>query len=106
MMRKLLERFHSSSTSGTATGTSQSLANGVDGGRVETGIHLPSLKERFSREFTNLYLRIADSARQQSNYAVARKYLQLTERAINEVRLHNQALTSISEVNILGMPDI
>ena len=86
-MRKLLERFHSSSTSAATTGASQSQGNGVDGGGVETGVHLPALKERFSREFTNLYLRIADSARQQSNYAVARKYLHLTERAISEVRV-------------------
>ena len=54
----------------------------VDGG----GINLPQLQERFSLEYTNLYMKIADTARQQSNYAVCHKYLQLTERAINEVR--------------------
>ncbi len=87
MMRKLLERFHSSSTSAATASTSHSQPDGVDGKGVETGVSLPALKERFSREFTNLYLRIADSARQQSNYAVARKYLHLTERAISEVRM-------------------
>ncbi len=75
MMRKVLERFHSS----PAAATSDSME--VGGG----GVDLPALQERFCREYTCLYLRIADSARLQCNYAVARKYLKLTEKAINEV---------------------
>ena len=55
----------------------------VDGGAVS----LPLLQERFSLEHTNLYMKIATIARQQSNYAVCRKYLGLTERAIKEVCL-------------------
>ena len=54
----------------------------VDGSQ---GVDLPTLQERFSREITTLYLRVADSARQQSNYAVATRYLKLTESAIKEV---------------------
>lgn len=53
----------------------------VDGGAVDLG----RLQERFSLEYTNLYIKIADVARQQSNYAVCCKYLGLTEKAINEV---------------------
>ena len=49
------------------------------------GVDLPTLQERFSREITTLYLRVADSACQQSNYAVATRYLKLTESAIKEV---------------------
>ena len=55
----------------------------VDGG----GVSLPQLQKRCSLEYTNLYMKIADTARQQSNYAVCRKYLQLTEQAINEVHM-------------------
>jgi len=54
----------------------------VDGAE---GVDLSSLREKFSREFTTLYLRVAGSACQQSNYAVAIRYLKLTESAINEV---------------------
>ena len=54
----------------------------VDGSE---GVDLPTLQERFSREITTLYLQVADSARQQSNYAVATRYLKLTESAIKEV---------------------
>lgn len=53
----------------------------VDGGAVDLG----RLQERFSLEYTNLYVKVADVARQQSNYAVCCKYLGLTEKAINEV---------------------
>ena len=53
----------------------------VEGG----GVSLPQLEERFSLEYTKLYMKIAAVARQQSNYAVCRKYLGLTETAINEV---------------------
>ena len=49
------------------------------------GVNLPQLQEQFSLEYTNLYMKIADTARQQSNYAVCHKYLHLAERAINEV---------------------
>ncbi len=48
-------------------------------------VDLTSLQNRFSMEFTRLYLQTARSARLQSNYAVATKYLQLTEAAITEV---------------------
>ena len=48
-------------------------------------VDLSSLQSLFSLEFTKLYLKIADSARQQYNYAVTTKYLQLTEAAITEV---------------------
>lgn len=80
MMRKLLERFDSSPT--TSTSASASFDSMEVGG---VGVDLPALRERFSQEYTSLYLRVADSARLQSNYAVATKYLQLTEKAINEV---------------------
>lgn len=53
----------------------------VDGG----GVSLPLLQERFSLEYTKLYMKIATVARQQCNYAVCRKYLSLTEKAINDV---------------------
>ena len=56
----------------------------VDGG----GVSVPLLQERFSMEYTKLYMKIATIARQQSNYAVCRKYLGLTEKAINEVSVH------------------
>lgn len=46
---------------------------------------LSSLQQMFSLEFTRLYLKMADSARQQCNYAVTTKYLKLTEAAITEV---------------------
>ena len=46
---------------------------------------LSILTTKFSREFTQLYLKMADSARQQSNYAVATRYLKLTEKAVKEV---------------------
>ena len=48
---------------------------------------LTALQRKFSREYTNLYLKIAHSARLQSNYPVATKYLKLTESALNEVAL-------------------
>ena len=47
---------------------------------------LAFLQEKFSREFIELYRRLAESAGQQMNYAVAYKYLQLSECAIAEVR--------------------
>ncbi len=46
---------------------------------------LSVLTTKFSQEFTQLYLKMADSARQQSNYAVATRYLKLTEKAVKEV---------------------
>ena len=46
---------------------------------------LMTMQTRFSREFTNLYLKIAESARKQNNYAVATRYLKLTEKAAREV---------------------
>ena len=57
----------------------------VDGDSVG-GVNLVSLTNRFSREFVNLYLKIAGSARRQNNYAVATRYLKLMERAFKEVR--------------------
>ncbi len=48
---------------------------------------LSVLTTQFSREFTQLYLKMADSARQQSNYAVATRYLKLTEKAVKEVSI-------------------
>jgi len=47
---------------------------------------LASLQEKFSREFSELYLKLADSAQQQMNYAVAYKYLHLTESAVAKVK--------------------
>ena len=79
-MRKLLEHFHSCGLGGSSTSDSMEV-DGAGGG------DLLALQNRFSREFTTLYLKMSDSARLQSNYAVARKYLQLTERAIDEVTL-------------------
>ena len=55
----------------------------VDG---EGGVNLSSLRQLFSREYTGLYLKMADTARVQNNYDVAMRYLQLTEAAIGEVR--------------------
>ena len=55
----------------------------VDGG----GVSLPQLRQRFSLEHTKLYLKMADVARQQSNYSVCHKYLRLTEKAINDVSI-------------------
>ena len=77
MMRKLLEHFRSSPV--VPPSTSDPMET------FRAGVNIAALQERFSREFTSLYLKVADSAQLQSNYAVARKYLQLTERAINEV---------------------
>ena len=57
----------------------------VDGG----GVNLPLLQKRFSLEYTKLYMKMAAVARQQSNYAVCHKYLSLTEKAINDVRVHH-----------------
>ena len=51
------------------------------------GVNLSSLQQLFSREYTHLYLKMADTARLQSNYAVAKRYLQLTEAAVGEVRI-------------------
>ncbi len=48
---------------------------------------LSVLTTQLSREFTQLYLKMADSARQQSNYAVATRYLKLTEKAVKEVSI-------------------
>ena len=56
---------------------------GGGGGGV---VNLSSLQQRFCREYTGLYLKMADTARVQSNYAVATRYLKLTETAIGEVR--------------------
>ena len=54
-------------------------------GVVMGGGHLPQLQEQFSLEYTHLYMKIADTARLQSNYAMCHKYLHLTEQAINDV---------------------
>lgn len=56
-------------------------------GESERGVNLNSLREKFSREFVNLYLKIACSARRQNNYAVATRYLKLMERALGEVSI-------------------
>ena len=64
------------------------LAVSMDTDTNGAAVNLDTLQERFSREFTNLYLKISNSARLQSNYAVATRYLQLTEAAIKEV--HNE----------------
>ena len=56
--------------------------DGEGGGRVD----LSALQQNFCREFTCLYLKMANTARLQSNYAVAKRYLQLTEAAVGEVR--------------------
>ena len=56
--------------------------NGGEGGGY---IDLSVLKDTFTREYTRLYLKMADSARLQNNYDVATKYLHLTEAAITEV---------------------
>ena len=50
------------------------------------GVDLSSLQQLFSQEYTRLYLKMADTARVQSNYVVAKKYLQLTEAAVSKVR--------------------
>ena len=50
-----------------------------------SGVDLDSLQAMFCLEYTQLYLRMAHSARLQSNYAVATKYLKLTEAAITQV---------------------
>ena len=55
-------------------------------GEGEGGLNLSSLQQLFSREYTGLYLKMADTARVQNNYDVAMRYLQLTEAAIGEVR--------------------
>ena len=55
-------------------------------GEGEGGLNLSSLRQLFSREYTGLYLKMADTARVQNNYDVAMRYLQLTEAAIGEVR--------------------
>lgn len=52
----------------------------------ETSVNLSSLQQVFCREFTCLYLKMANIARLQSNYPVAKRYLQLTEAAVGEVR--------------------
>jgi DNA-dependent protein kinase catalytic subunit len=77
MMRKLLERFRGSPSS-TDGGLGDSME--VDGGSV----NLTLLQERFSLEYTKLYMKIAAVARQHSNYAVCRKYLGLTETAVKK----------------------
>ena len=56
--------------------------DGEGGGAVD----FSSLQQLFSREYTHLYLKMADTARLQNNYAVAKRYLQLTEAAVGEVR--------------------
>jgi hypothetical protein len=59
----------------------------VDGdGGGDGRVDLTSLQQLFSREYTGLYLKMAETARVQSNYAVAKWYLQLTEAAVGEVR--------------------
>ena len=50
-----------------------------------SGVDVDSLQAMFCLEYTQLYLRMAHSARLQSNYAVATKYLKLTEAAITQV---------------------
>ena len=60
---------------------------------------LTALQRKFSREYTNLYLKIAHSARLQSNYPVATKYLKLTESALNEVTLKSPQIDLIIFVN-------
>ena len=56
--------------------------DGEGGGKV----NLSALQQLFSREYTCLYLKMANTARLQNNYAVAKRYLQLTEAAVSEVR--------------------
>ena len=54
-------------------------------GDSEGLVDLSSLQQLFCREFASLYLKMADTARLQCNYAVAKRYLQLTEAAVGEV---------------------
>ena len=66
----------------------------VDGdGGGGGGVDLSSLQQLFSREYTGLYLKMADTARVQGNYAVAKRYLQLTEAAVGEVRRNGKVST-------------
>lgn len=74
---------------------------------------LSSLQSTFSLEFTRLYLEMAHSARLQCNYAVATKYLQLTEAAITKVRTYvimcsqivrTYRQTSIYPPSLLSLP--
>eukprot|EP00731_Ephydatia_muelleri_P036866 Em0341g3a len=74
MMRKMMQRFHNSGAGGTSSADQME----VDG--TGEGVSLSMLQQLFSREYIQLYLRIASTATAQSNYAVARRYLQLTER--------------------------
>ena len=67
------------------------------------GVNLPTLQERFSREITTLYLRVADSACEQSNYAVATRYLKLTESAIKEVA---KVINMEEEAFLLHLPSL
>ncbi|XP_064405997.1 DNA-dependent protein kinase catalytic subunit-like isoform X2 [Halichondria panicea] len=76
MMTKLLERLHFLAPANTSAEDSME----VDGSEGSLSV----LTTQFSREFTQLYLKMADSARQQSNYAVATRYLKLTEKAVKE----------------------
>ena len=58
-------------------------------------IDLTSLQQLFCREFASLYLKMADTARLQCNYAVAKRYLQLTEAAVGEVRMLCPAIRTV-----------
>ena len=55
-------------------------------GEGDGGVNLSALQQLFCREFTSLYLKMANTARMQCNYPVAKRYLQLTEAAVGEVR--------------------
>lgn len=72
-----------------------------EGGRVD----LTALQQIFSREFTCLYLKMANTARLQCNYAVAKRYLQLTEAAVGEVRESiDTAINNLVSTNKQGFP--
>eukprot|EP00731_Ephydatia_muelleri_P028749 Em0020g393a len=86
MMRKMMQRFHNSGAGGTSSADQME----VDG--TGEGVSLSMLQQLFSREYIQLYLRIASTATAQSNYAVARRYLQLTEKAAIEHFAHDPTL--------------
>ena len=55
-------------------------------GDGDSGVNLSTLQQLFSREYTRLYLKMANTAMAQNNYSVAKRYLQLTEAAVGEVK--------------------
>ena len=76
MMRKIFHHFQT---------LPQAMNISLDDSQEAGGVDLSALQNSFSLEFIHLYLKMANSARIQSNYFVATKYLHLTETAILEV---------------------